>query len=83
MRNYSFKGKDMIDMHNLLVESGWTYFGGSCYALDNTKAKIQNLHLVCEDNGYKLWSSTEVFAFETFYIESKRDVNEINSICLL
>jgi hypothetical protein len=83
MTNCSFKGNKMETMHNLLVQSGWTYFGGTCYALDNSIAKIENLHLVLKDSGYQLWSSSEDFLFDTFYIESERDVKHLNSICLL
>jgi hypothetical protein len=69
-------------MHSLLINSGWTYFGGTCYALDNSIAKIENLHLVLNDCDYKVWSTTENFGFEIFYIDPERDVSHLNKICL-
>lgn len=70
------------EMHDLLVQSGWTYFGGNQYALDNSKAKVQNTQLVLNQNSYTYWSTTENFSFEIFYIDSERDVSFINNRCL-
>jgi hypothetical protein len=69
-------------MHTLLVQSGWTYFGGNQYALDNSKAKIENTQLVLNTHSYKYWSTTENFSFEIFYIDAERDVSSINQKCL-
>ena len=82
MTNCSFKGNEMDTMHNLLTNSGWSYFGGTCYALDNSLAKIKGLHLVLNDSGYKVWCSIEDFVFDTFYINAERDVSHLNKICL-
>ena len=68
----------MDSMHKLLVESGWTYFGGSNYALDDTRAKVENLHLVLHPNGYKLWSTSERVFEIKFKLEAEKDVFWIN-----
>ena len=74
MMNLNNKRNNMDTMHKLLVESGWTYFGGNEYALDDTKAKVKNLHLMLYPSGYKLWSTSEKVFEIKFKLEVERDI---------